>query len=170
MLMWCFIWMEEFFENFVDVEVCCVVIEEVLYIQQELVWLCDVLDNCYVVMFRDLVVFEDVVFELVEKFDCGIVECLNQFGYSVCEVIGCEDWVKVCQIIDQLYVMFYNVFYEQLEFILGMFVDFVGECYVVFDKFLYDSIVEWGMVCVEDGDIDGVWVVVCDMFNNCMFN
>lgn len=162
--------MEELLENSADAEARRAATEEALHIQQELARLRDAPDNRHAVMLRDLAAFEDAVSELVEKLDRGTVERLNQLGHSAREAIGREDWAKARQIIDQLYATFYNALYEQPEFILGMFADLAGERYAALDKPLHDSIVERGMACAEDGDIDGVRAAVRDMLNNRMPN
>ena len=51
-----------------------------------------------------------------------------------------------------------------------MFADLAGERYAALDKPLHDSIVQRGMACAEDGDIDGVRAAVRDMLNNRMPN
>lgn len=69
-----------------------------------------------------------------------------------------------------MYATFYNALYEQPEFILGMFADLAGERYAALDKSLHDNIVQRGMTCAEDGDIDGVRAAVRDILNNRMPN
>lgn len=162
--------MEELLENSADAEARRAATEEALHIQQELARLRDAPDNRHAVMLRDLAAFEDSVSELVEKLDRGTVERLTLLGHSAREAIGREDWAKARQIIDQLYATFYNALYEQPEFILGMFADLAGERYAALDKALHDSIVQRGVACAEDRDIDGVRAAIRDMLNNRMPN
>lgn len=156
--------------NSSDAEARRAATEEALHIQQELARLRDAPGNRHAVMLGDIQALEDEVSEIVEKLDFGTVERLNQLGHSAREAIGREDWTKARQIIDQMSSTFYGALYQLPEFILGMFADIAGERYAALDKSLHDNIVERGMVCVQEGDIDGVREAVRDMLNNRMLN
>lgn len=160
--------MEELLENSTEAEARRAAAEEALHIQQELARLRDAPDNRHAVMLSDLAAFEDSISELVENLDRTTVERLNQLGQSAREAIGREDWAKGRQIIDQMYGTFYNALYQQPDFIMRMFSELAEERYAALDKDLHDSIVERGLACAANGDIDGVRSAVHGFLNNQM--
>lgn len=162
--------MDELLDNSNDAEARRAATEEALHIQQELARLRDAPENRHAVMLSELQALEDAIAEVIGDFDRSIVERLNQLAYSAREAIGREDWAKARQIIEQMHSTYYNVLFEQPEFILGVFADLAQERYAALDKSLHEIIVERGVACAKAGDVEGVRAAVRDMLGNRMPN
>lgn len=158
----------ELLANSNDAEARRAVTEEALHVQQELARLKEAPENRRAVLLQEIEHLEDGVADLIDQFEAATVERLNVLLRTAREEISNQNWSEARHLVQQAGTVFQRALVQQPGFILHMFERLSEERHSALDKKLHDRLVQEGLECVSNGDVEGVREIVGAIVRNRM--